>query len=329
MIITRTPFRISFFGGGTDYPVWFRDNGGQVLSSSIDKYCYITARHLPPFFENKSRIVWSKIELVNNISEIQHPAIRGILDHLDLNDGIEIHHAGDLPSRSGIGSSSSFTVGLLNALHSIKGNPLGQKDLATAAIHIEQNILNENVGSQDQIAAALGGFNKLIFNKDGSFEAIPIDINDSYIKELQDHLALFFTGLSRNASEIAEEQIRETPKKRQELEAMHKLVDEAMLILEKKSDVREFGKLLDKTWKIKRSLTKSISNKHIDDMYERGIAAGAIGGKLLGAGGGGFMLFFVEPEKRHKLIEEFKDLVHVPFSFEAEGSTIIHNKELK
>ena len=324
MIITRTPFRISFFGGGTDFPAWYRTYGGAVLSSTIDKYCYIFARHLPPFFEHKSRIVWSKIENVKDADEIFHPSVRETLKFLDMKDGVEIHHHGDVPARGGLGSSSAFTVGLLNALYALRGEEASKIKLAEEAIHIEQNLIKENVGSQDQTAAAFGGFNRIEFNKEGKIMASPIQMDSQKSDFFQKHLMLFFTGLTRNSSEVAAEQVKNIPKKRRELELMKSITNEAHSILIAKQDnLREFGKLLHKNWLIKRSLSSQISNPAIDDAYGAAVAGGALGGKILGAGGGGFLLFFAEPEAHAKIRENLKNLLYVPFRFENAGSHVI------
>lgn len=325
MIISRTPFRISFFGGGTDYPVWYRENGGAVLATSINKYCYITCRYLPPFFEHKYRVVYSKIEHTMTISEIQHPSARETLNFLNINRGVEIHHDGDLPARTGLGSSSAFTIGLLNALYALKGKMVTKRQLALDAINIEQDLIKENVGSQDQTTASFGGFNKIEFGGEQQIQVSPITINSRKLQLLQDNLMLFFTGFSRTASEIAGEQIKQTPNKKNELNKMLEMVDDAISILNgSDSDITDFGRLLHESWLIKRSLTDKISNQHIDNIYEEAINAGALGGKLLGAGGGGFVLFFVEPEFQSKVKEKLKHLLYVPFKFESLGSQIIY-----
>lgn len=325
MIITRTPFRISFFGGGTDYPVWYEKNGGAVLATSINKYCYVTCRYLPPFFEHKYRIVYSKNELTKTISEIQHPSVRATLGYMDIDKGVEIHHDGDLPARSGLGSSSSFTVGLLHALYAQKGKMVTKRQLALDAIHIEQEILKENVGAQDQTTAAFGGFNKIEFGGEQQILVNPITLNKNKYILLQNHLMLFFTGFSRFASEIAAEQISKTPDKKTELHRMHEMVDEAIDILNgSDSDILDFGRLLHESWTLKRSLTDKISTPEIDRIYNDARDAGAVGGKLLGAGGGGFILFFVEPEKQPIVKEKLKSLLHVPFNFDTMGSQIIY-----
>jgi D-glycero-alpha-D-manno-heptose-7-phosphate kinase len=325
MIISRTPFRISFFGGGTDYPVWYKENGGAVLSTSINKYCYITCRYLPPFFDYKFRIRYTKREETNTIAEINHPSARECLFFLNFEKGVEIQHNADLPAMSGLGSSSTFTVGLLNALYALKGKLTTKRQLALNAIHVEQDRIHENVGSQDQTIAAFGGFNKIEF---GGFQEIsvqPVTLEAERLNQLQKHLMLFFTGFPRNASDIAGLQIQKTAEKKNELKAMMELVDESLNILDSDKDrLDDFGRLLHEQWKIKRSLTPLISNDQIDEIYEAGIAAGALGGKLLGAGGGGFMLFFAKPEDQQKIRERLNRLLYVPFTFENLGSQIIY-----
>lgn len=323
MIISRTPFRISFFGGGTDYPAWYRENGGAVLATTIDKYCYISCRYLPPFFEHKYRIVYSRIENVKDISQIEHPAVKGILEFMKIEGGLEVHHNGDLPARAGLGSSSSFTVGLLHALHALQGFMPTKRRLAAEAIHVERDILKENVGSQDQVLAAIGGFNKITFTSEDEFYIMPVTIRKERLQNLQDHLMLYFTGLSRFASEIAKVQVENIPQKRSELNIMQHMVDEAISVLNSDIDITEFGKLLHESWQLKRRLTDKISNPLIDDIYETAIGAGAIGGKLLGAGGGGFMLLFARPQDQPLIKERLKDMLCVPFKFENRGSQII------
>tara|TARA_S200000501_G_scaffold369125_1_gene408032 strand:+ start:1281 stop:2276 length:996 start_codon:yes stop_codon:yes gene_type:complete len=324
MIITRTPFRISFFGGGTDYPDWFNKHTGSVLATSIDKYCSISCRHLPPFFSHKHRIVYSKIETVCDISEIEHPAVKATLDWANIKSGLEIHHDGDLPARSGLGSSSSFTVGLVNALKALEGKLISKLDLANYAIHIEQNIIIENVGSQDQVTAAYGGFNRIDFHRDSSFSVEPIIVKPSRIDELQNHLMLFFTGISRVASEVAKSKIENIKNKESELKKIKKMVDDAICILQDKSiKILEFGKLLDESWQLKRNLSEKVSTKEVDNIYFEAKKAGAIGGKLLGAGGGGFFLIFAKPEFQENILRALKKYVYVPFRFENSGSRVV------
>ena len=323
MIISRTPFRISFFGGGTDYPAWYAENGGAVLGTTINKYCYITCRYLPPFFEHKHRIIYSQMEQVQDIDEIRHPSVRETLKFMGITEGIEIHHDGDLPARTGLGSSSSFTVGLVHALYALKGIMPSKMQLALDTIHIEQERIKENVGSQDQTLAAFGGFNRVDFNGEHHIEVRPITIKPQRLELFQDHLMLLFTGFSRTASQIAEEQIKQTPNKKRELTEMCRMVGEAINILNGDGDLSEFGKLLHESWQLKRSLTDRISTPYIDYVYETATRAGATGGKLLGAGGSGFILFFVKPELQPKIKESLHGLLHVPFRFENSGSQII------
>ena len=319
MIISRTPFRISFFGGGTDYPVWYRENGGAVLGTTIDKYCYITCRYLPPFFEHKHRIVYSQAELVQDIDEIRHPSVRETLRFMGITDGMEIHHDGDLPARTGLGSSSAFTVGLLH----LRGVMPPKMQLAKAAIDIEQNMIKENIGSQDQTLAAFGGFRRIDFSGENHIEVQPVTIKPQRLELLQNHLMLFFTGLPRTASEIAGELINQAPNKKRELAEIRNMVDAAIDILSGDNELSEFGKLLHQTWQLKRSLTDKISTPYIDYLYETATGAGATGGKVLGAGGGGFILFFVRPELQSKVRESLNGLLQVPFRFENLGSQII------
>ena len=323
MIISRTPFRISFFGGGTDYPVWYHEHGGAVLTTSINKHCYISCRYLPPFFEHKSRIVWSKVETVRHVSDIEHPAVRETLKFLDVTQGVELHYDGDLPARTGLGSSSAFTVGLLHTLYGLKGIMPSKLQLARDAIYVEQELLKEYVGCQDQVIAAFGGFNRIDFFNHGEFLITPVILNEARLSALQDHLMLFFTGFSRNASEIAAAQTRATKDKVKELQRIQQMVDQAITILQQDSDVVEFGELLHEAWQVKRTLTDKVSTPQIDAMYEAARQAGAIGGKLLGAGGGGFLLLFVRPEEQDKVKDALNGLLHVPFRFEAGGSRVI------
>lgn len=324
MIITKTPFRISFFGGGTDYPGWYREHGGAVLATTIDKYCYISCRRLPPFFEHKHRIVYSKIENVKTIDEIMHPAVRHVMQWMNVTEGLEIHHDGDLPARSGLGSSSSFTVGLIHAIKALRGQYASKKELAVDAIHIEQEVIKENVGSQDQASAAYGGFNKIDFLTSGEVACSPVIIANERRDALESHMMLFFTGITRIASEVAKAQIDNISSNYTQLKQMHAMVDEAISILaNKNTSLDEFGKLLDQAWKYKRGLSTQVSNSVIDELYSDGIKAGALGGKVLGAGGGGFLLMFVRPEDQAKVREALSGLIHVPFKFEGAGSSVV------
>ncbi len=324
MIITRTPFRISFFGGGTDYPVWYREHGGAVLSTTFNKYCYISCRYLPPFFDYKYLVRYRIREEEQRIADVKHPSVRECVKYLRFEKGLEIIHTSDIPARSGVGSSSSFTVGLLNALYALQGKLVTKRHLVREAIHVEQHLIGENVGCQDQVAAAFGGFNKIEFFGENDFYVYPITLTQERLDRLQSHLLLFFTGFARNASEIAGEQIRQTSNRKTELMYMKEMVDEAIRVLNRESDeLSDFGKLLHEAWRLKRGLTEYISNSHIDAIYETAIKAGAIGGKLLGAGGGGFMVFFSLPEHHRRIREELERLVHVPFGFERLGSQVV------
>ena len=323
MIISRTPFRISFFGGGTDYPAWFRENNGAVLSTTIDKYCYIFCRFLPPFFEHKTRIVYSKIELVKNYDEIRHPAVREILKHMKIEEGVDIHHDGDLPARAGLGSSSSFTVGLLHALYALRRSMPSKRELALEAIRIERDILKECGGIQDQVAAAFGGFNKTVFSCENEFLLSPVIMERERLNEFQSHLLLFFTGFSRFSSEIAEKKEANIPHRKAELTRMGEMVDEGLSILKGREDLARFGKLMDESWKLKKTLASTVSNGQLDSLYREAMDAGALGGKLLGAGGGGFLLIFARPSDHAKIKEKLKGLFAVPFQFENNGSQII------
>lgn len=323
MVISRTPFRISFFGGGTDYPAWYRNNGGTVLATTINKYCYLSVRYLPPFFWHKFRIVYSKIESCNAVNEIDHPAVREIIRFLKINRGLEIHHDGDLPARSGLGSSSAFTVGLLHALHALKGRMPNKHQLAKESIHLEQKVLKETVGSQDQVLAAHGGFNRITFNKNGEITLRPITLSSKRIKELENHLMLFYTGIPRVASKVAQSYVKKINNQKKQLSVMQDSVEEALSILTSKRDIKSFGELLNEFWQIKRSLSPQVSNSEIDEIYKKAQFAGSIGGKLIGAGGGGFLLLFVPPKSQKKVRESLKKLIYVPFKFEHEGSRII------
>lgn len=324
MIITRTPFRVSFFGGGTDYPTWYLKHGGSVLSTTIDKYCYITCRSLPPFFEHKHRIVYSHIENVRTLEEIKHPAVAQVLKWANIVDGLEIHHDGDLPARSGLGSSSAFTVGLIHALYGMRGKLVGKERLALDALHVEQNLIGESVGSQDQVAVAHGGFNKINFHRDGAFDVEPVILSIARRAELQSHLMLCFTGFSRIANEIAKSKIENFEKKEIVLSRMGKMVDEALSILSDQAiPIEDFGRLLHESWEFKRGLSDQVSTPEIDFIYDEARRAGAIGGKILGAGGGGFMLLFAKPEMHTNIRERLKDLIHVEFKFEDAGSKVV------
>ena len=323
MIITSTPYRISFFGGGTDYPVWFREHGGAVLATSINRYCYISCRFYPPFFEHKHRIVWSQIELVQDTADIKHPAVREAIRYLKIPEGLEIHHDGDLPARTGLGSSSAFAVGILHALYALKGELVSKGRLATEAIHLEQNLLQENVGVQDQITTAHGGLNLVEIDRSGGFQVRPVPISALRRQALHEHMLLIYTGIARTASLVAAKQIESIPDKAAVLKRMHAMVYEAVDVLTGNNDLRDFGALLHETWELKRSISPEVSTPMIDDIYARARSAGAIGGKLLGAGGGGFVLLFVEPKKRQAVLEALKEFLMVPFEIEANGTHVV------
>jgi len=323
MIISRTPFRISFFGGGTDYPGWYRIHGGCVLVTTIDKYCYLSCRYYPPFFEHKFRIVYIKSEDCKTVEEISHPAVREILRYLKWDRGLEIHHVGDLPARGGMGSSSSFTVGLLHALYGLRGKMLSKKQLAVESILVEQEILREIVGSQDQVSAAYGGLNHVIFQKDGEVTVKPVTLSQEHIHQLESHLMLFYTGIKRTASHVAQSYVNNIEEKNQQMHRMMEIVNESIAILSSDRGIMDFGKLLHEAWQVKRSFSDQVSNSSVDEIYTQALSAGAIGGKITGAGGGGFMLLFVPLERKQQVRERLKSLVHVPFRFEGSGSQII------
>jgi len=322
MIIAQTPFRMSFFGGGTDYEGFFKEYGGAVISTTFDKYCYTTIRHLPRFFDYSNEIVYGMMERTKSVDEIQHPAVRNIMKYLDMHE-LRVVYEADLPARSGLGTSSSFAVGLLNACYALKGKYADKRKLADDAIYIERVLCNEAGGIQDQIAASFGGFNRIDFKSDG-YTVSPIVFSADRKKNLNDRLMLFFTGFSRFSSDIAKSQIKATKDKTTELLEMKALVDDVQKLLVSDGDLNEFGRLLDYTWKLKRGITSDISNNDIDALYKKAIDAGAIGGKLLGAGGGGFLLFYVEPEYQENVRSTLEDLIYVPFEFENEGTRIMY-----
>jgi len=323
MVISRTPYRISFFGGGTDYPSWYLKHGGQVLTSSINKYCYITCRYLPRFFANRIRVVYSKIEDCQSYEEIQHPAVRETLRFLQLERGLEIHHDGDLPARSGMGSSSSFTVGLLNALYALINVMASKQQLAMESIHIEQNMIQETVGSQDQAIAAYGGLNQIVFNPSGEITVKPVTISYDRLAKLNEHVMLFYTGIKRTASDVAKSYVEDIEDKADLLKEMNGMVDEALRVLCGNGCLCKFGELLHEAWMLKRDLSSQVSNHELDDYYARARAQGAIGGKIMGAGGGGFLMLFVPPDAQGQVRHALKDLLNVPAQFESSGTQII------
>src|SRR5262245_32127883 len=323
MIICRTPFRISFFGAGTDYREWYRAHGGAVVVATSDKYCVFSCRYLRHFCSHRLRIVYPKIETCASIEEISHPVVREALRFLRFERGIELHHDGDLPARSGMGSSSAFTVGLLHALHALRGEMPTRKQLAAESIHIEQDVLQETVGSQDQVMAAYGGFRHVQFLPNGEISVTPMVLPAERLAELKSHLMLFYTGIVRTASDVARTYVEQMDARRRQLRILKDLVEEAIDILTGGKDIELFGHLLHEAWQIKQSLSSRVSNPEVDALYERAREAGAVGGKLTGAGGGGFLLLFVPPSKHRAVIEALDHLIHVPFKFESQGSQII------
>jgi D-glycero-alpha-D-manno-heptose-7-phosphate kinase len=322
MIIVRTPFRVSFFGGGTDYPAWYEKHGGAVLTSTLDKYCYISARKIPPFLGSKYRVVWSKIEMVDRLEDIEHRGVRGCLQALGIEEGIEVHHAADMPARAGLGSSSAFTVGMLHALHAMRGVYAGQSQLAREAIRVEQDILHETVGVQDQIECAYGGFNHIEIARNGSHAVHRLRISPGIQDDLAGRLMLFFTGLQRYASEIAEAQVSNADRREKELAMIFGLVTDAIgAVVTGRLD--DFGALLHETWKLKRRLSDKVTNQEIDVLYDQARRCGAIGGKLLGAGGGGFLLLYARPRVQDRIRAALANLLEVPFRFGHEGSRVM------
>lgn len=326
MIIVKTPMRMSFFGGGTDMKEYYEKYGGSVISTTFDKYCYHTIRNFPPFFENKNQFTYSKIERFNNYDEIEHPAVRETLRYMNIKN-IQITYDADLPARSGLGTSSSFEVGLLNGLHSINGKFIDKMSLAKEAIYIERELCKEEGGVQDQLSVAIGGLNKYVFNSEG-FDYSPIIMSKERKKLLSDNLLLFFTGFTRFSSEIAKEQISNTDKKLKELHEIKKIVEEAEDILTSNKNIDEFGRLLDYSWNLKKTLARNISNMDIDMLYEKAMKHGALGGKLLGAGGGGFLLIYAPMERHQEIISNMK-LLNIPFQFESGGTKVIYYKPEK
>lgn len=325
MIITRTPYRISFFGGGTDHPVWYRKYGGCVLSTTIDKYCYISCRYLPPFFPHKFRIVWSKIERIKNIDRIINPVVRESLKFMKVKAGLEIHYDSDLPARTGMGSSSAFTVGLLHALHGLKGKIVSKQNLALDAILVEQKKIKDKVGSQDQIAAAFGGLNKIEFFENGEIKVKPVILRQKIMKSLKKRLLVFFTGFTRYATKIEEEKLKNFDRKKIELRKIMEMVDDGINLLSKNS-LDDFGSLLHENWLFKKSLSQNVSNSDIDNIYALAKENGASGGKIIGAGGGGFLLLYVKPEFQAIIRKKLKKLLEIPFNFENSGSQVVFYK---
>ena len=323
MIITKTPFRMSFFGGGTDLKEFYEEHGGAVISSTFDKYCYVTVRHLPRFFDYKNQITYSRIERVNGVEEIEHPLVRNAMKLLDMHEMIVTYDA-DLPARTGLGTSSSFAVGLLNAFHSLKGKQKDKRTLADEAIYVERVMCNEAGGLQDQIAASFGGLNRIDFDKNGYTDR-PEEISEERKEQLNSNLLLFFTGFSRFSADIQTDTRKNIGNNTETLLKMKAMVDEAEKILtDEDEDLDKFGVLLDQSWRLKRSTGSKISTGEIDMIYERALRAGALGGKLLGAGGGGFVLLYVPEDKQEDVKKELSDLLLVPFCFENEGTSVIY-----
>ena len=323
MIITKSPCRMSFFGGGTDMENYFRENGGSVLSTTFDKYCYVNVRHLPRFFDYSTELSYSKTERVTSIDDIQHPAIRNAMKMLDMHE-IRLTYEADLPARSGLGTSSSFAVGMLNAFYALKGKYADKKKLADEAIYLERVLCNEAGGWQDQIAASFGGFNRINFNADG-YEVFPVIISPERKRQLNDNLMMFFTGFTRFSSDVQKANKVSDREKYAQLKQMHKLVDDAeQVLVDKTRNLDDFGRLLDMTWKLKRQTGAAISTDSIDRLYVKGIEAGALGGKLLGAGGGGFLVFYVQPDKQESVMVAMRNLMYIPFRFEDGGTRVIH-----
>lgn len=323
MVITKTPFRMSFFGGGTDMESFFRENGGAVLSTTFDKYCYVNVRHLPRFFDYSTELSYSKTERVTSVEEIQHPLIRNAMKQLKMYE-LRLTYEADLPARSGLGTSSSFAVGMLNAFYALKGKYADKKRLADEAIYLERVLCAESGGWQDQIAASYGGFNRINFNADG-YEVLPVIISPERKKQLNYNLLMFFTGFTRFSSEVQKANKLDDESKKAQLCEMYQLVDEAENVLTNKEiNLDEFGRLLDHTWKLKRQTGSAVSTNSIDELYAKGIKAGALGGKLLGAGGGGFLVFYVQPEYKESVMQAMSDLLYIPFEFENGGTRVIH-----
>ena len=323
MIITKTPFRMSFFGGGTDMEDYFREHGGAVISTTFDKYCYVTVRHLPRFFDYSTELSYSTIERVTSVDDIRHPAVRNAMKMLNMHE-LRLTYEADLPARSGLGTSSSFAVGMLSAFYALKGKYVDKRKLADDAIYLERVLCDEAGGWQDQIAVAYGGFNRIQFGAHG-YEVRPVILSPERKERLNNNLLMFFTGFTRFSSDIQKSNALTAEKKIAQLKEMYALVDEAeSILIDKNRDLGDFGRLLDHTWKLKKQTGRTVSTDAIDELYQKGIAAGALGGKLLGAGGGGFFVFYVEPEHREAVIKALGDLLYIPFKFEDSGTQVIH-----
>lgn len=327
MIISKTPYRISFFGGGTDFPEWYLEHGGMVVSTTIDYYCHITVKDLPPFYPHRYQLFYSQVERASSPQEIIHPSVRETLKHLKINRGVEIHHIGDLPARAGLGSSSAFTVGLLHALGHFTNSPMSRQELVEKSIHIEQKLIGETVGSQDQTACCHGGMNQIHFHRNGQIELTPLNLSQERENQLQNHLLLFFTGTTRLSSPIEDVMLKEMPKHRQELHEMVQLAQQGSAILRSSCDICEIGKLLEHGWDLKKRFSPKASSLHLDSIYQAGKKAGAIGGKILGAGAGGFMLFFAPPEAHNNIRQALSTLVEVPLRFEKKGTHLLNSNQ--
>lgn len=328
MIISRTPYRISLFGGGTDYPVWYRENGGAVLGMAINKYCHIFLRYLPPYFAHRYRIVYSRTELTTAIEEIGHPSVRAVLAWSLLREGVEVQHSGDVPARSGLGTSSAFTVGLLNAVLALKGKAMDAEELGALATHLEQNVIGESVGSQDQAWAAHGGLNRIDFHQDGRLDVHPLALGEARKQALVDHMMLVYTGNARNGAEIAQKKIDNVARNNATLRAMREIVEEGeRILLSPETPIAELGLLLEESWRLKQALAKEVCTSDLDDIHAAAMGAGALGGKVLGAGGGGFMLFLVKPEHRAALRTRLRGLTIVDIGIDYSGSQVIYSDE--
>ncbi len=326
MILSKTPYRISFFGGGTDHPEWYESHGGAVISTTIDKFCYISSRILPPFFDHKYRLVYSNIELVDDIAEIEHPSIKGVLEWLKAKDGLEIQYNGDLPARSGMGSSSAFTVGLLNSMRALQGHTYSKRNLASDAITVERKVIRETVGTQDQVAAAYGGFNLIKFGGKDKFTVQPLVNESQKLNILETHFLLFFSGVQRNSTEIESDKIGNLNKNVSVYENLQQSTKDAQKLIQAENLViSDLGKLMDECWRLKKQLSTQVSLPIVDEAYQKALSLGALGGKLLGAGGGGFLLFIAKPEDHEKIIQGLKHFIHVPFKFGSAGSKIVVN----
>lgn len=328
MIITMTPLRVSFLGGGTDYPEHFSQHGGATLATSINKFTYVTVSRLTEFFDYRIRVSYSKTELCKTVEEIQHPAVRACLQFMNIDGGVEISVVSDLPARTGLGSSSSFTVGLLHALHAFQGRIVSREQLAAEAVHVERNIIRERVGLQDQYACALGGWQHLQFTGETRVNASPLIVPSDRLAQLENRLLMFYTGLQRTAHEVVQSQLQRTTAGEitPGLTQLGQLVAEGIDILNSSHLLEYFGRLLHKGWQLKREFSNAISNSFIDSAYDRARHAGATGGKLLGAGGGGFLLLYVEPQHQQSVRAALNGMLEVQFNFEDQGSRVIFYK---